>query len=110
MFFKKSGSQVFGVELSKAEKKALDREIRNQLAEYTRKNANEVDAMFLWYLHQEFGFGPERLKRVHHGFMPLIEELCRRYEMNDEGDDIWLCTKLLKDYGIDIEEWNKETR
>ena len=99
---------MFGAHLTAAERKALDIEVRNQLAEYTRNHANEIDALFLWYLHEEFGFGLKRLKQVHDGFMPKIEELCKRYEMTGDGDDIWLCTQKLKEYGIDIEEWNKE--
>lgn len=108
MIFKKSGGKVYGVDLTAAERKALNIEIQKQLAEYTRKHALEIDSMFLWYLHEEFGFGLKRLKQVFTGFAPKIEELCNRYEMHDEGDDIWLCTYKLKEIGADLEEWEKE--
>ena len=77
--------------LSAGERQAMDMEIKRQCAEYDKRNATEIDAMVLWILHEEFGFGPERL---------------RRYEMNDEA---WLCTRKLKEYGVDVEEWSKES-
>lgn len=36
-----------------------------------------------------------------------IDALVKRYEMGDE-DKAWLCSRKLKDYGIDISTWNKE--
>lgn len=36
-----------------------------------------------------------------------IDALAKWYEMGDE-DKAWLCTYKLKQYGIDIAEWNKE--
>lgn len=98
MYMKKAGGKVYGAHLTAAEKKAMDIEIRRQLAEYDLKHANELDAMILWHLHEEFGFGPKRLN-----------ELIKHYEMTD-SDMVWLCTYKLKQYGIDIEEWNKQRR
>ena len=31
------------------------------------------------------------------------------YELSGPDDDVWLCTKKLKDAGYDIEEWAKES-
>lgn len=38
-----------------------------------------------------------------------LDALVKRYEMGDE-DKAWLCSRKLKDYGIDISEWNKEEK
>ena len=108
MIVKKAGGTVIGAHLTAAERKAMDIEIRKELADFTRKHAVEIDAMFLWYLREEFGFGPKRLKQVFLGFAPRIHELCDRYEMHEAGDDIWLCTQMLKEAGIDLKEWDKE--
>lgn len=35
--------------------------------------------------------------------------LLKRYEM-DDSDTVWLCTHKLKEYGLDIEQWNKEVK
>lgn len=65
--------------LSLGKRQAMDMEIKRQCAEYDKRNATEIDAMVLWILHEEFGFGPER------------------YEINNEA---WLCTRKLKGYGV----------
>ena len=104
---KKTNGIIYGYELTAAEKKAINLEIQREIATYDRKNANEIDALFLWILHDQFGFGYDRLKRVHESFRPALDALCQRYEMHDKGDEVWLCTRKLKDIGVDIEEWNK---
>lgn len=107
--YEKAGKKVYGAHLTAAEKKAMDIEIRRQLAEYDLKHANELDAMILWHLHEEFGFGPKRLKQFYDTFAVRLDELVKYYEMTD-SDMVWLCTYKLKQYGIDIEEWNKQRR
>ena len=92
---------------SAEEKKALDMEIKKQLAEYDRKNMYEVDAMVLWVLYEKFGFSKKRLKQFFDCFNSEIKALIDRYQLEDK-DDAWLCTRKLKDAGIDIEEWEKE--
>lgn len=107
MVVKKSGGRIFGAALSKNEQKALDIEIGRQCAEWDTKHANEISAMVMIVLHDEFGFGIGRLRRFYEEFGNGIEELVKRYEL-DSGDALWLCTYRLKEeLGIDIEEWNK---
>lgn len=107
MRVKKAGGKVYGAAMTAAEKKAMNMEIQRQLAEYDRKHMNELDAMVLWHLHEEFGFGLKRLKRFYDTFKPQMDALLERYVM-DDSDMVWLCTYKLKQYGIDIEKWNKE--
>ncbi len=45
MFVKKSGGKIFGAEFTAAEKKALDIEVKRQLAEYDKKHVMELDAI-----------------------------------------------------------------
>lgn len=87
------------------QKKAMNAEIRRQLAEYNEKNADEIDAMVLWVLYSEFGFREKRLKRFYEIFNRELDALRDRYEMTDE-DTVWLCTRKLKDAGIDISKWS----
>lgn len=107
MIVKKSGGKIFGAALTAAEKKALRLEIERQTAEFDREHAREIEAMVLWGLHEEFGFGVVRLKRFHDIFGKLLLELLERYDMagGDSNDRLWLCTRKLKDAGIDISEW-----
>ena len=107
MYLKKHGKKVYGAQLSKAEQKAMDMEVRRQLAEYDRKHADELNAMILWHLHEEFGFGAKRLKHFYDTFAVRLDELIKYYEMT-ESDVEWLCTYKLKQYGINIEDWKKK--
>lgn len=108
MHIKKAGGKVYGAILTAAEKKAMDIEIQKELAEYDRKHIAEIDATILWVLHEQFGFGAQRLRTYYNAFHDRIKELVSRYEMEDQ-DDIWLCTQMLKRIGVDIEAWHKES-
>jgi len=108
MVVKKVKGQVIGAQLSVSEKKAMNIEIQKQLAEYEKLHAIEVDAIFLWQLHVQLGFGPERLKRFYNNFRPELDRLINRYEDGTPKGDIWVSTQALKDYGIDLEKWREE--
>lgn len=75
MRVKKSGKHIFGAELIAAEKKAMDMEIKQQIAEYDQKHAIELEALYMYVLHEQFGFGAKRLRRLHDALIPVIEEL-----------------------------------
>lgn len=107
MQVKKIRGKVYGANLTAAEQKAMEIEINRQLAEISRKHELEVDAMVLWELHEQLGFGPKRLKRFFDNFSVSINELISRYEDNDDNQ-AKLCMYKLKEIGVDIEEWSKE--
>ena len=107
MRVKKSNGKIFGANLSAAEKKALDMEISRQLAEYSQKYEEEIEAVVLLMLRTEFGFGEERLKRAHKALSEGIDDLVKQYQMED-GDAAWLCTYKLKEQGFDISKWDKD--
>lgn len=107
MRVKKVGNRVYGADLTVAERKAMNLEIQKQMAEYDRKHLNEIDALILWQLHTQLGFGIKRLKRFYMNFNPEYQALIDRYDM-DEEDGIWLNTYKLKEIGVDLEEWSKE--
>ena len=107
MRLRKSGKRPYGMDLTANERKAMDAEIKRQLAEYDKKHGLEIDALILWVLNDEFGFGPKRLRRFYDCFADSIKALIDRYEL-DDADGIWLCTRKLKDKGIDIEAWHNE--
>ena len=40
-----------------------------------------------------------------------LRALCKRYELTDRADELWLCTYKLKDvFGIDIHKLNDQFR
>ena len=105
MRVKKSRGRIFGAEMTSAEKKAMDMEIRRQLDEYNKKNEDEIDAVILWHLHEEFGFGKKRLMRFYETFSKRMKDLSDYYVF--EMDRMpWLYSQKLKEYGIDISELN----
>ena len=110
MIVKKAGKTIYGMHLTAAERKAMDMEIRRELAEFERKHMNEMSALVLYALHEVFGFGPKRLKQFFDYFDSALEDLLKRYEMEDT-DEVWLCTyKLKNECRIDIEEWEKQKK
>jgi hypothetical protein len=111
MKVRKIGNTIIGADLTAAERKALnlevEKEVKRSLAEMDKENTNEIDAMVLWVLHEQFGFGPKRLKRFHDKFIVEIRSLIKRYGM-DKTDTPWLCRHKLERYGINLDEWNKD--
>lgn len=107
MIFKKSGKTIFGVDLTAAETKAIDREIEKRLAAHTRKHNIEFAAMVLYELRDQLDFGEKRLRRFYDNFDTRLDELMDAYEMGEE-DLYWLCTKKLMDAGIDVAKWHDE--
>lgn len=106
MHIKKSAGTIFGAVLTASERKAMEIELRKELARYVESNARELDAIILWVLHKELGFGKKRLRQFYDQFIPAVKELVNRYEMED-SDEIWLTTYKLKELGIDLERWEK---
>ena len=84
------------------------RETAKALAAWDEKHENEIDAIILWELHQQLGFGEKRLRRFYDAFSKEFNELRKRYECEDENA-IWLCDMKLKEIGVDIGKWRKET-
>lgn len=93
--------------MTAVQKTAMNREILMQCAEYDSKNELEIDALILWQLHEQLGFGKKRLKRFYENFKPAFKAMLDRYEL-EEGDQVWLATHKLKELGIDISEWGEE--
>lgn len=108
MNFKRTGKTIFGVTLTPAEQKILDREIEKQLAEYMRKTNLEVEARVVRAFRSVTAYGKTRLRRLYDDIDDALDELATHYEMDDDDDVNWLCIKQLKDDGIDIEQWSRE--
>lgn len=105
--FKKALGKIYGIEFSKAEKEAMEKELHSQMIEYDRMHENEIDAMMLLALHKLAGFGPKRLKEFYCGFQPMLQQLLQDYNAGVLETE-WVFTQALKDYGIDISEWRSE--
>ena len=83
--------RVYGGSMTAAEKKAAELEIRKQLAEYDLNNATEMDALVLYILHTEFGFGEKRFKQFFDAMISVNRWL---NENQREGDTEYATEKL----------------
>lgn len=107
MYFKKALGKIFGVEFNKAEQRALDKAICEQIVEMDRQMELDRDSSILWMLHEQFGFGHDRLFKAWKLMYADSKKLQARYEMGPE-DGGWLCRQKLKEYGVDLERWYKD--
>lgn len=57
--FKKSGGKIFGVQFNKAEQRALDHAINEQIVRNDLAFDMDKESSILWMLHTQFGFGPQ---------------------------------------------------
>lgn len=108
MRIKQYKGKVFGAELTAAEKKAMNIEINRQLVERDKQYAADIDAMVLYTLMAHYGWKKKRLKRFWDAFISEHKALREFYDMNEPGDNEWLAHRMLKDIGVDIQEWYKE--
>ena len=104
----KSGTLMLNKEVREAMENEAERMAKEAIAEMNRDNEEELDAMVLYILHEEFGFGEKRLRRFYDRFAQGLRDLGERYAMNEYDDRLWLCQKKLKEAGIDISKWKGE--
>lgn len=90
-----------------SQRKAMQAEINRQIIEADRKYTTDYDAMVLYTLHIQCGFGKKRLRRFYEAFIKQHEEFIKYYQMPGEYD--WFCKYKLKEIGVDVDEWEKET-
>lgn len=107
MYFKKALGKIFGVEFNKAEQRALDKVIGEQIVEMDRQMELDRDSSILWMLHEQFGFGNDRLFKAWKLMYADSKKLQARYEMGPE-DGGWLCRRKLKEYSVDLERWYRD--
>lgn len=86
-------------------RKALKRELNRQILDFDKKYIISVNALVMWTLHEEFGFGRKRIRRFWERVVTLNRELRNRYRFDQAGEEDWLYKKLLLDIGVDVEGW-----
>lgn len=91
-------------------KSDISRIVRDEVVRQNRENSVAISARVLWVLHNRFGFGAARLKRFFDEFNKSLDELDKYYEMYDVDDESWLCVEKLKDIGVDIRQWVRESK
>ena len=93
--------------LTAKERRALELEIERQYAQFQKEHENDLVILVLYVLHRQLGFGAKRLKKFYTAFDQEFQSLMDHYQM--PGEHVWLAKKALKDIGVDVEEWMKES-
>ena len=106
MKVKQMGNKIYGAELTVKERKAMDIEIKKQIAAMEREHATALDALVLYALHKHLGWGKTRLRHFYEAFIVEHNRLIEYYEMPE--DNAWLAKAKLKEIGVDVEAWNSE--
>lgn len=97
-----------GKDIQRAIQDEVDRQIDERIEAKLTKHYSDLDAMTLYTLHEEFGFGVKRLRRFYEAVLQMHDRVTDFYEM--DGDDFFfICREKLKEIGVDIDEWNRET-
>lgn len=84
---------------------SMETEIKKQVLENDLEFSSYFDATILWTLHEEFGFGKDRLRRFWDAF--ILEHKFLRAVYGEEKLPIKFKESLLK-IGVDVDEWNRE--
>jgi hypothetical protein len=90
------------VSLTKKQRDVLKEEIKNALVRKLEEYDREFDAIVLWVLREQLGFGKKRLERFYKMFFALSRELKNRYEEESPGLP---AMAELKKIGVDVVEW-----
>lgn len=90
--------------LTKQQQQALNDEVRRQLSEMSKDWYNNIDALILYTLNTEFGFGRKRLLAFYKALRKANNNLIRYYRMDDPE---FICKTKLKNIGVDIDQWNE---
>ncbi len=91
--------------LTKKQERAMQAEMLRQL---NGDMASDLEATFLWALHEQFGFGAERLRRFYDSVAESRGALLRHYEMEDDSQFILL--RKLMEIGVDLKQWDDEQK
>ena len=93
--------------MSNAEMKALDGSIREQISVHVGLLKGNIEAIVLWQLHEQFGFGTKRLEAFLEGFQPALQELKAFYDVDGQEDTELACIHNLKSIGFDTDKLGK---
>jgi len=84
----------------------IDAEIKKQIVERGNEFGNDLDAIVLYVLHTQYGFGKKRLRKFYDTFISEYDKLVKHYQM--PGDGVFIARLKLKEIGVDVSQWDKE--
>lgn len=100
-------SRFSAAEVERAREKAISI-LRSEQGKLQQKIAENAIAVVLWTMHDRYGFGKKRLRRLYDDFMKEFFAMTDYYELGFENYKKLCTLKLRDETGIDIHEWEKE--
>ena len=97
-------SDIKEAALNGAGKQAMMHEIHQQCLNADKAFTLDMDTMYLWTLHNKYGWGLKRLKQFYKDVFAEHFRMREFYEL----DDLYPERYKLKRKGIDIEAWYNE--
>lgn len=93
------------IKISNKMRKALMDEVNRQTADSVVRLQRNLQALVLWTLRAELGFGKKRLLRFHNRFAQAIQDLKDYYMYDTVEETEFVCLyKLKHEVGIDVDE------
>lgn len=89
----------------KANEDMVLHEIHQQVLKADRDMTLDLDTMVLWTLYNCYGWGPKRLKKFYENLVKEHQRMRKFYET----DELYPERMKLKEKGVDIEAWEKES-
>ena len=93
--------------MTKREMDALDGSIREQIGQSVGKLKGNIEAIVLWQLHVQKGWGVKRLEEFLEGFRPALQELMDFYGVDSTEEVEFACVQNLKSIGFDTDKLGK---
>jgi len=103
MDFIKSCGQIIRVKLNKKEQKAFNEMLSLEICKASAEHEKEEMAVVAWVLHRRLGWVENGIRNFMKDYYPILRELNTHYGM-EATDTPWLCSKKLKDSGIDFDK------
>lgn len=103
MDFIKSCGQIIRVALNAKERKAFNEMISEEIRRASADHEKEEMAVVAWVLHRRLCWVENGIRNFMKDYYSVLQELNTHYEM-DATDTPWLCSKKLKDSGIDFDK------
>lgn len=100
---------VMSASQKRLERKILHEETVKEMRKVVYSIEEDEIACAMFVLHNEFGFGRDRLRKYFDEYASLHKQLDEMYGSGKEYDfDGWYAKRELKKIGVDVHEWYEE--
>lgn len=103
MEFIRSAGRIIRIKYTDKEQRALDESVSEAVRKAALGHEKEEMAIVAWVLFRRLGWRENGIRGFLKDFFPILRELNTYYQI-DANDGPWLCSKKLKENGIDFDK------